>query len=475
MRERGFEPLSIAAILLIMVLSACARNSAASTAAPSGSVHTILPNTTGRFGLVQIIDNYGRADNGSILGPLADSQIRTEAQHYDSVWASFNPRAWNAAHRRLIVSRYTIPNEDNELVSRRDLSWWQKNRPDWVLYACDDKGNPTRASPWSGVGFSDVPLDIHNPAVVAYQAHQLGNYLIANGYNTLAVDNFTFANYMQAPNPVLGQGNPQAGWYACGIYAGGKFVRRYGSSGGSDFGRPDPAWIADLLNWIATTRKIFDTDPKLARHHLKILVNHPILGRTPNHDEQQMLRYVDGVLVEDGFTDYGQYVNSRSRSLPSIFTQTVSWMQAAQSSHIAVFVIDYFCRGGVTASGSACPYDPETLSPSQVDWALSTYAIANDGGADVYIAPEGGDNYSYRPEYVRTYGAPCGGIQRAGAAYTRRFRGGIAIVNASYAVQAVSLPSHHAFTDIEGRALSNPLMVNGADGYMLLTSGNGCS
>lgn len=438
-------------------------------------MHTILPDTNGRFGLIQIIDDYGRANDGSILGPLSDSQIRTEASHYDSVWASFKPGAWNASHPGMIVSRYTIPNEDNALISRRDLAWWQKHHPDWVLYACDAKGNPTRELPWSGVGFADVPLDIHNPAVVGYQAHQLGNYLKANGYNTLAVDNFTFANYMPAPNPVLGQGKPQTGWYACGVYADGRFVRRYGSTGSSDFGAPDPVWIADLLNWIATTRKIFDADQQLARHHLKILVNHPILGGTPNSDERQMLRSIDGVVVENGFTKYGQYISPRSRLLPTLFTQSLSWMQAAQSSHVAVFVTDYFCKGGVTSSGAPCSYDPSTLSASQVDWALATYAITNNGGADVYIAPQGGDNYSYRAEYARTYGAPCGSIEQTGAIYARRFQGGMAIVNASYTTQTVALPLHHTYTDIEGRALSNPLTVNGADGYMLLTSTDGCS
>ncbi|HTX03423.1 MAG TPA: hypothetical protein VMD07_07065 [Candidatus Acidoferrales bacterium] len=438
-------------------------------------MRTILPETIGRFGLIQIIDDYGHADDGSILGPLSASQIKTEAPHYDGVWASFDPHAWSAVHHGMILSRYMIPNEDNALISRRDLAWWQKHRPSWVLYACDAGGNPTRESPWSGVGFSDVPLDIHNPAVVRYQVHLLGNYMIAHGYNALAVDNFTFVNYMPAPNPVLGQGHPQPGWYACGIYADGKFIRRYGSANGSDFGRADPAWIADLLNWIETARKIFDGDPKLASHHLKILVNHPILGETPNDDERQMLRSVDGVVVENGFTSYGHYIEPRSRLLPRLFTQSLSWMRAAQAIGIAVFVTDYFCEGGVTASGASCSYNPLTLSASQVDWALATYAIANDGGADVYIAPEGGDNYSYRPEYSRVYGAPCGNVEQTGAVYTRRFQRGMAIVNASYTAQAISLPPHHTYTDIEGRTLTDPLTVNGADAYMLLTSAGGCS
>ena len=129
----------------------------------------------------------------------------------------------------------------------------------------------------------------------------------------------------------------------------------------------------------------------------------------------------------------------------------------------------------MTASGTACSYDPSTLSASQVDWALATYAIANNGGADVYIAPQGGDNYSYRPEYARGYGAPCGNVERAGAVYSRRFQRGMAIVNASYTRRTINLPPNHTYTDIEGRRVSNPLSVDGADGYMLLTTVNSCS
>ena len=466
----------IATIALIVTLSACGpRPGRAGASTPPNRVHTILPDTTGRFGLIQIIDDYGHADDGGILGPLSISQIKTEAAHYDSVWASFEPRIWESVHRGLIVSRYMIPNEDDALISGHDLAWWRKKHPDWVLYACDARGNPTEATPWSGVGFSDVPLDIHNPDVVRYQAHLLGDYMIANGYNALAVDNFTFANYMKAPNPVLGQGNPQTGWYACGIFQGGRFVRRYGSAGSSDFAQPDPAWIADLLSWIGTVRHLFATDGKLAPHHLKILVNHPILGSAPNGDEQQMLRSVDGVVVENGFTAYGRYASPRSRSLPALFTQTLSWMQAVQARRIAVFVTDYFCDGGVTVDRAPCSYDPKTLSASQVDWALATYAITNEGGANVYVAPQGGDNYSYRPEYAKTYGAPCGSFTQDGDVYMRSFQRGMAIVNASYATHAVNLPLHRSFIDIEGRPLTNPLMVNGADGYMLLTSSDNCS
>jgi hypothetical protein len=434
----------------------------APTATPSGSGITILPDTRGRFGLIQILDNYGG------VSPLTSSQIQSEAPHYDSVWGSFDPSDWNAAHPGMIVSRYMIPNEDDNLISGHNLSWWQSNHPDWVLYACDQNGNPTSDLPWAYTGFSDVPLDIHNPDVVNYQVHLLGDYMIANGYNTLAVDNITFINYLAAPNPVLGEGEQQPGWYACGIYSQGpsvpsSFVRRYGSAGSSDFDQPDPAWISDLINWLAQARNIFATDSTLAPYHLHILVNHPVLDSGPDSNEQQMLSYVDGMVDENGYTHYGQLLSGGN------FAGTLNWAEYLQSNHKAALITDYFC------TGSSCSNDVATLSAQQVDWALASYAIGDEGGEDLYTSPHGGSIYSYRPEYATSYGMPCGSYtQPSSYVYERTFQGGLAIVNASGSSYNLALSSSHTYHDIEGRTLTNPLTVAPEDGYFLLTS-NGCS
>jgi hypothetical protein len=429
-----------------------------STATPSASGSTILADTTGRFGLIQILDNYGGAT------PLTTSQIQAEAPHYDSVWGSFSPSAWDSAHPGMIVSRYTIPNEDENLISGHDLAWWQANHPDWVLYACDQNGNPTQDVPWADTGFKDVPLDIHNPAVVSYQVHLLGNYMIANGYNTLAVDNITFVNYMGAPNPELEPGKTtNAGWYACGIYQNGSFVRRYGSAGSSDFDQPDPAWISDLVNWLAQAQQIFATDATLAPYHLHIIINHPVQDSSPSATEQTMLNYVDGMVDENGYTHYGTLLTGAS------FARTLNWVEYLQSHHKAALITDYFC------TGSGCSTDVNSLTPQQADWALASYAIGNEGGEDGYTSPAGGSLYSYRPEYSTAYGASCGSFtQPATDVYERKFQGALVIVNASTGSYNFTLPANHSYRDIEGRTVSSPLLLGAADGYVLLTS-NGCS
>lgn len=424
---------------------------------------------------------------------MSTSNIQTEAQHYDSVWGAFEPQTWIGAPNRepgQILSRYEIPFEDEYLISGCNLSCWQSQHPDWVLYACDNNGNPTQDVPWTYSGFpNDVPLDIHNQNVVNYQVNQLVAYMQANGYNALAVDQVTFENFLTAPNPVLGAPQacasnggscePQTKWYACGSYSGtnGAFVYRYGGAGTSDFDNTnDTTFNNDVLNWLSTAHSI------LAANGLKLIVNHPVFDSSPNSLESQMLQYVDGIVVENGFTNYGKYAFSGG-GLPGLFTQTLSWMQYAQSNSKAVFITDYYCYDGhMPTDGSgdgseACSYDPSTLSSAQVDWALSTYAIANNGGADVYISPASIDNYSWRPEYATSYGAPCGAATQNGNVYMRQFQNGLAIVNASYTQQAVTLPAGNTYTDIENRGtFSGSMTLGPPDGYMLLLqSGSGCS
>lgn len=362
-----------------------------------------------------------------------------------------------------------IPVEDENLVSQHDLAWWQANHPDWILYACDANGNPTKDVAYSGTGFADVPLDFHNPQVIAYQLQTLLiPYMHQNGYNALAADNTDLLNYTVGPNPVLGEGSAQSGWYGCGVWQGSTFVRRYGTQG-TTYNRNDPAFVSDMINWIKTAHGILNS----AGMHL--LTNHPLYSLPNDVNEAQVLANIDGMIDENGFTHYGDYAVP-GYATSSLVSNTYTWMEAAQSQHVAFFVTDYFCEDGKQPpTGAACSTDPNTLTAAQVDWALATYAIGNEGGADVFISPKGGDVYSFRSEYTKRYGAPCGAYKTSASLYYRQFAGGFAVANASGGAQSIQLPANHVYTDIEGRPVSNPLLVNSADGYLLLTSGNGCS
>lgn len=421
----------------------------------------MLPDTTGRFGLFQVFD----WDGSSGHPPLTSSQIASEAKYEDAVWGAFDPNSWLGTNPNVILSRYMVPVEDDNSVSGHDLSWWQANHPDWILYACKSDGTPTKDLAWSGAFFPDVPLDFSNPAVISYQMSVMIPYLKAHGYKALAADNTDLLNYLEGGNPNFGQSHTTSE-YGCGTYdSSGNFHRVF--SGPFD-SSSDTAFVNAMVNWVKTVAS------DLHAQGLKLIINHPTYNAPTNLNEAAMLGATDAMLYERGFTDYGKYGTEAA----SLVSDAITWAQYAQSHHVAFMITDYLCSGwnGTEPwSGAACPTDPSQIPAPQVDWSLATYALVNDGGADVYISPQTGERLSYRPEYSTGYGAPCGGVTTLTSnVYERRFQGALVIVNASSGSASISLPSSHSYKDIEGRSVSNPLSVGPADGYVLLTS-NGCS
>jgi hypothetical protein len=434
------------------------------TGSPVTTSITMLPNTNGRFGLVQIFDWDGNPSHQ----PMSSSQIANEALHYDSVWGAFNPGAWDSNHPGMYVSRYMLPTEDMYTISGHDLNWWKANHPDWILYACDTSNNPTKLLAWPTAYWpNDVPLDISNPQVVQYQMSVIIPYLKANGYNTMAADNTDLVNYLEGGNPNFGQ-TIYKGYYGCGTYdAGGNFHRAFNALGN------DPAFASAMVKWVQAA------GAALHAAGLKLIVNHPLYNAPTDANESALLAASDAMVYERGFTDYGKYMNGEAAGLVS---NAITWAKYTQSHGIAFLITDYLCSGwnGTAAwnGGGPCPTDPTQIPKPQVDWALSTYALINDGGTDVYISPQTGQWPSYRSEYSDTYGQPCGSYSTiASNVYERRFDKALVIVNASTSSYSLTLPANHLYSDIEGRAVPappGPLTVGPADGYVLLTS-NGCS
>jgi len=404
--------------------------------------------------MIQVLDMWGRGN-----AQMTPAQIAQETHPpYDSVWGAFQPQYW---HPGMILSRYYLPNEDEALISGNNLAYFQANHPDWILHGCDKNGNPQpNALAWSGTGFpNDVPLDIHNPAVVQYELQQIGQYAVAHGYNTVAFDNIVFKNYMVSPNPMLGdgEGGSKPGWYGCGIYQNGNFIPRYNPESSPD----QSAWTNDILNFLAQAHSTFNST-----YHLHILVNHPPFDPSPDGNERTMLASVDGMLDERGFVAYGSPQSTNG------FNEALGWMQYMQSNGKAIFMTDYWCIG------SGCPTDPSQMTPTQVDFGLATYALGNYGGAGVYISQASGATYTSRPEYSATYGSACSTYTKFGTAYTRRFKGGFAVANPSDGTtQPVPWPTGHTYRDVTGRTISNPLSVAPGDAFMLLltSGGDGCS
>lgn len=389
---------------------------------------------------------------------MSPSQVSADATRYDWVWGSFNGSpsgapadtpAWRSGNSQALVSRYYIIEEDNILVSGHDLSWWQQNHPDWILYACDSNGNPTHDYAYTpGDGFADVPLNIHNPQVVQYQLGTLIPFAQSNSYNALALDEVIFHDMMLGGNPKLGQ-SVVSGEYGCGTWnSDGTFTKIYSSPS-------DPTWTQDILNWVSAAKQAAFSNG------LKIVVNHPA-GSTTDPNEQTLMRNVDVTLDEAGFTDYGNYGSV------GFFNSTYNYVEWVERQGVGIGLVQKYY------------HETTSFTPSEIEYAIATYMMANEGNADMFLVGNNGAGYGYgaeqyHNEYQTQLGAPCAAMEGgSNGIYDRRFQSGLVIANVSGATASASLPSNHTYADIEGRPISNPITVAAHDAYVLTTPGNGC-
>ncbi|HTV93655.1 MAG TPA: hypothetical protein VMG98_13145 [Verrucomicrobiae bacterium] len=412
-----------------------------------------IRSTYGRIGLAQIFD-YFPSTNTS----MSASQIAADASRYDLVWGSFDPQPWRSSNPQALVSRYYIIEEDNTATSGYNLQWWQQNHPDWILYACTSSGTPTHDIAYSpGDGFADVPLNFHNPAVVQYQVASLINYMQANGYNAMALDQVIFNDFMVGGNPELGQ-TENTSEYACGTWNDdGTFNTVYSSPS-------DPTWTQDVLNWVSAAKAAASA----ASPAYAVIVNHPAIS-TVNANEQALMKMVDGEVEEPGFSDYGDY-----QTQPAYFLEMYKYMEWVEQQGIAFVDIDRYTLGGETSPTS-----------DQVEYSIGTYMMGNEGNADLYVDANNGSGYGYgseqyHPEYATQLGSPCSAMTQDPAnaqIYYRRFQNGMVVVNSGGdGTENATLPTDHVYTDIEGRTVTNPLPVSAYDAWVLTTGGgNGCS
>jgi hypothetical protein len=425
--------------------------SPAATASPSSMSATFtpppttafMPSTWGKIGAMQVFDDTAN-------GYITQSQASTDGYRYSAVWGSRNNigTSWLNSNPSLQTGYYNALETDESSTAwgaiGHSITWWQANHPDWVLYACTSAGAPTTTPAYVPGLASNVPLDVHNPAVVDYQVRLMANYAHSLGYRALAIDEATF---WQADEGV-------SGGYGCGIYSNGSWVRRY-------TGPSDPNWAADVVAWVKQAHSILTTDPTISTYHLKLLVNHPADQLTAN--ETALLANVDAVLNETGYTDYGRPVTGSASS----FKMTTDWTKYAQQHGVAVLTNQNW---GSMSVGAA-----------QLDYSVATYLMGNEQAESLFASPGAGYGLEqWHTEYTANIGAPCGEYYSANdstnpSIYYRRFANAIVVVNGGSGgnSETAYLPSGHTYIDLFGRAVSNALTVRSNDGYVLLTTG-GC-
>eukprot|EP01044_Picomonas_judraskeda_P014932 COSAG03_NODE_2436_length_2770_cov_3.439536_3_plen_282_part_00 len=119
-----------------------------------------------------------------------DAAIKAAAARFDFIWGSSVPGAWRNVSSAVVPSLYTPYAWDGGWGG--NLTWWQTNHPDWVLYKCDR----TTPAYWNMIK-ANVPFDMSNRAAVQFHYDQIRRSF-APGYKAVAADMFYLENTANA-------------------------------------------------------------------------------------------------------------------------------------------------------------------------------------------------------------------------------------------------------------------------------------
>lgn len=383
----------------------------------------IIADTSSRIGDFQPFDYH-----------ISQSEAKSSAKRFDLTWGSGEPDPWHTGNPNIDVSYYlpfdTDADTDGFGYLGHPLSWWQSanGHPDWVLYRCD------RTTPaWVSGLPANTPLDISNPAVVAYQMQRVIPYMRTHGYNALAAD-------------VVSLNNGNGG---CGVWTNNHTIWVQKFSGQHE----DARWASAVQYWAAYVQ----TDLHAQTHQLALLANSDI-PYAPEGDgpSEQLVSHVDAVQDEGGFTSWGGKLAD-----DHMFREKVWWMVYAQSVGKPYLISDLWKNA-----------EPDA---AQREYAIATYLMGRGDYAALLTSKYGeyGEEHYYA-EYGDAVGSACEPMQQAQGVYMRTLSSALVIVNTGGSTMRVSLPkSASSYKDMEGKVVTNPMPVDGESGLVLLTS-DGC-
>lgn len=320
------------------------------------------------------------------------SPVQEEMEGVKLVWGSCWPDTGDGVIRIAYVQFevsdvYSFPaglpaSECQETQSNPSTAWFQANHPDWIEYQCDRK---TIAYEF---GQNHTPLDISNPAVVAWQEQNEVLPALQRGYDGIAFDNLWLINPYQR----------------CGHYSeSGQWVQQYTGT------YPDPAYQRDVLNWAASMRKLVHADGKL------FSINFSIETPVPSESslDVQLMEMADVVFDERGFTNGGTGpLTGRA------WTEDFQDLTTVMNSGTCVYSSN---------EGPGSPNIPQT-------WG--TYAVANYllmKGSCMYYSEEGNQQYGQflpSPNYsIDTGNALDDATEQSDGTWVRHFQNLTAVVN----------------------------------------------
>lgn len=348
------------------------------------------------------------------------------ASSYNFVWGAqiYHVAAFKAGNPAISLSYYLPFNRDAgtygnlELGRQRGLSYWQKERPDWVLYRCD------RKTPAYFYDTPNIPLDFTNPEVVRWQIQTYAVPASQNGYDALAADNVNLQNTTGA----------------CGFYRNGQWVQRY------DGTLNNVQWRKDVANWLQQMQQELRALPR----PLKLVPNLNLFPLSPfDAFSQNIIASIGAVMDESSFTRYGKgYVTDDD------WLTLISYIKDVQSEGKHYYILN----------------EVSNASSEMIRWNLASYLMAQDGRASLHIAPtqQYGHDLRYQ-EYNVPLGSAVGEMYSQQNVYLRPFTNGLVLVNpGSSATRSVQLPENRRYVDCYGKAVAPTFTMPPHSGMILL-------
>ncbi len=411
--------------IILFALVSCGGGSNSSDSLIAGSTASSnSSNNSNGAGPVVWEDTY----NGIHYFQTFDSQIQNvslTASHSVFVWGvEQSVSAYRASSNPKITLSYYVP-WAYDPDATHDLSYWKNFHPDWVLYKCD------KVTPAYFSTTLNMPLDISNPDVIAWQVQNAATQASSQGYDAIAADEYSLG-----------------GWGGCGIYKNGQWKQLYTS------GYDDPQSDKDAVAWASAYRKQIHALP----HPLGLIPNFQYDGR-PLNDPTLLgvVANVDGILDECSFTGCGSGNLSGQNWL-----NMVTFIEYVQQQGKAYMAIN----------------QAMTNDNAGLQWGLASYLMGKEHAAGLYLVSAkqyqqlaGSD--LWRSEYSAPIGTPCSAMQATQGAYMRVYQGGLAIVNPSANSINFLLPSG-VYTDLYGVAIGASVTLNPSSGLVLLTSKQQC-
>ena len=345
----------------------------------------------------------------------------TVAPKYDFVWGVGSPSnipAYRTANPDISLSQYIPFARD---PGTNSLAYWKTNHPDWIVYKCD------QSTPAYFGSDPNVPLDITNPAVIAWQIQNYGAPAAAHGFDAIAADNVDLHNWLGA----------------CGVFRNGSWVALY--SGQSS----DSAYVNAVLGWLGAFRaQLHALSPPLA------LIPNFSFGDPTDPNVQKALGSIDGLFDEQGFTNWGSGSN---RLTGSQWTNWVAFIEQVQELGMPYYLVN-----------QATTTDQATLQ-----WAIASYLMGKEHSESIFISTvQGYGSALWYPEFDAPIGHPCAAYSESNGYAMRSYSGGIALVNpAASGTVSVTLPAGESFDDLYGNPVSSPVSLPASSGLILVVSG----